>query len=55
TFQILRIRELRKLLAFVECYTQTNGLAHLPVVICGDFNGKSYGRVYQHLADRGFR
>eukprot|EP00903_Cladosiphon_okamuranus_P017828 g16407.t1 len=55
TFQILRIRELRKLLAFVECYTQTNDLAHLPVVLCGDFNGRTSGRVYQHLADRGFR
>lgn len=34
---------------------QTNGLAHLPVVLCGDFNGKSAGRIYQHLAEKGFR
>ncbi|CAN0076421.1 unnamed protein product, partial [Ectocarpus sp. 4 AP-2014] len=55
TYEILRIRELRKLLAFLECYTQTNDLAHLPVVLCGDFNGRSLGRVYRHLAERGFR
>jgi len=38
-FSIIRLRELRKILAFLELYHQQLP-AHLPIVMCGDFNGK---------------
>lgn len=34
---------------------QTHDLGQLPVVLCGDFNGKPAGRVYSHIVDRGFK
>ncbi|CAM9970436.1 unnamed protein product [Discosporangium mesarthrocarpum] len=55
TFSILRMREVKKLLAFMECYTQEHDLSHLPLVLCGDFNGGVRGRVYQYLKEKGFR
>ncbi|CAM9413364.1 unnamed protein product, partial [Choristocarpus tenellus] len=34
---------------------QVNELGHLPVVLCGDFNGRISGRVYQYLEEKGFK
>lgn len=44
---LIRLRQCAKLLAFVYEYTTQSNLTHLPLVICGDWNGESDGCVYR--------
>ncbi|CAM9691335.1 unnamed protein product [Chrysoparadoxa australica] len=50
SFHVLRLREVRKLLAFVDYYCHNHQLTHLPVIMCGDFNGDANSTVHRHLA-----
>lgn len=59
----IRLREMTKVLGFVEAYRQkelcpavcTRSDIRLPVIIAGDFNGSPRGTVFQFLRSQNFR
>lgn len=53
-FSIIRLRELRKILGYLELYLQQCTEKHLPIVMCGDFNGSPTDSTYQLLKERNF-
>ena len=52
-FAIIRLRELRKILSFLELYRQQYR-EDMPIVMCGDFNGSPQDPTYQLLRERNF-
>ncbi|KAJ1483017.1 Endonuclease/exonuclease/phosphatase [Baffinella frigidus] len=52
-FSIIRLRELRKILSFLELYRQQYR-EDMPIVMCGDFNGSPKDATYQLLRERNF-
>eukprot|EP00285_Hemiselmis_virescens_P009237 CAMPEP_0173408568 /NCGR_PEP_ID=MMETSP1356-20130122/70061_1 /TAXON_ID=77927 ORGANISM="Hemiselmis virescens, Strain PCC157" /NCGR_SAMPLE_ID=MMETSP1356 /ASSEMBLY_ACC=CAM_ASM_000847 /LENGTH=462 /DNA_ID=CAMNT_0014369899 /DNA_START=1 /DNA_END=1386 /DNA_ORIENTATION=+ len=52
-FSIIRLRELRKILGFLELYRQQHR-QDLPILIAGDFNGTPLEAHYNFLAQRNF-
>eukprot|EP01039_Chlorochromonas_danica_P003676 gene3676-4022_t len=59
----IRLREVTKLLGFVEAYKQRElcqGVCNrsdvrLPVILAGDFNGSPRGQVYQYIRSQNFQ
>ncbi|GJP46707.1 hypothetical protein CLOM_g5959 [Closterium sp. NIES-68] len=51
---LIRLREVYKVLEYLEQYRQRHGLPALPIVLCGDLNGTKTGRVYRFLRSQGF-
>jgi hypothetical protein len=52
-FSIIRLRELRKILGYLELYHHQLD-AHVPIVMCGDFNGSPSDPTCTLLSDRNF-
>eukprot|EP00667_Euglena_gracilis_P005083 EG_transcript_5111 len=52
--RLIRLRECTKLLAFLHQYTTQHDAAGLPVVICGDWNGRPGGHVARFMQSQGF-
>ncbi len=46
-FDVIRMRELRKILGFLELYRQVSG-SRSPLMLCGDFNGGPTGMQYRY-------
>ena len=50
----IRLRECAKLLEFLGDYVRQRRLPHVPVVMCGDWNGTSSGCVARFMRAQGF-
>jgi hypothetical protein len=54
-FSVIRMRELRKILGFLELYIRSQPSApESPILLCGDFNGSPHGNQYKLLRLRNF-
>ncbi|XP_050385291.1 uncharacterized calcium-binding protein At1g02270-like [Argentina anserina] len=51
---IVRLHQVYKILQFVETYQNENKLNHMPIILCGDWNGSKRGHVYKFLRSQGF-
>mmetsp|Transcript_9011 Transcript_9011/g.25891 ORF Transcript_9011/g.25891 Transcript_9011/m.25891 type:complete len:418 (-) Transcript_9011:159-1412(-) len=51
---LIRLREVFKILEYLQQYRTRMQLSHLPIVMCGDFNGTPNGHVYRFLRSQGF-
>ncbi|XP_051138256.1 uncharacterized calcium-binding protein At1g02270-like [Andrographis paniculata] len=49
-----RLRQVYKILEYVESYQKENKLNPLPILLCGDWNGSKRGHVYKFLRSQGF-
>lgn len=49
-----RLRQVYKILEYVEAYQKENNLNPLPIILCGDWNGSKRGHVYKFLRSQGF-
>ena len=52
-FDVIRMRELRKILGFLELYRLVVDVQS-PLILCGDFNGGPSGMQYRHLRSLNF-
>ncbi|KAK4489801.1 hypothetical protein RD792_000442 [Penstemon davidsonii] len=49
-----RLRQVYKILQYVESYQEEHKLNPLPILLCGDWNGSKRGHVYKFLRSQGF-
>ncbi|KAI5657485.1 hypothetical protein M9H77_26278 [Catharanthus roseus] len=49
-----RLRQVYKILQYVESYQKEYKLNPLPIMLCGDWNGSKRGHVYKFLRSQGF-
>ncbi|KAH6756248.1 Calcium-binding endonuclease/exonuclease/phosphatase family [Perilla frutescens var. hirtella] len=49
-----RLRQVYKILQYVESYQKENKLNPLPILLCGDWNGSKRGHIYKFLRSQGF-
>ncbi|XP_057800750.1 uncharacterized calcium-binding protein At1g02270-like [Salvia miltiorrhiza] len=49
-----RLRQVYKILQYVESYQKENKLKPLPILLCGDWNGSKRGHIYKFLRSQGF-
>ncbi|KAA8540109.1 hypothetical protein F0562_026801 [Nyssa sinensis] len=51
---LIRLRQVYKILQYVESYQKEHMLSPLPIMLCGDWNGSKRGHVYKFLRSQGF-
>ncbi|KAI9102161.1 hypothetical protein K1719_023671 [Acacia pycnantha] len=51
---LVRLRQVYKILQYVESYQREHQLKPMPIILCGDWNGSKRGHVYQFLRSQGF-
>uniref|UniRef100_A0A2P2LNP4 Carbon catabolite repressor protein n=1 Tax=Rhizophora mucronata TaxID=61149 RepID=A0A2P2LNP4_RHIMU len=51
---ITRLHQVYKILQHVEKYQLESKLNHIPIILCGDWNGSKRGHVYKFLRSQGF-
>ncbi|KAI5083846.1 hypothetical protein GOP47_0000015 [Adiantum capillus-veneris] len=51
---LVRLRQVYKILKFIEQYRREHCLTTVPVILCGDWNGSKRGRVYKFLRSQGY-
>eukprot|EP00252_Welwitschia_mirabilis_P000455 TRINITY_DN10448_c0_g1_i1.p1 TRINITY_DN10448_c0_g1~~TRINITY_DN10448_c0_g1_i1.p1 ORF type:complete len:423 (+),score=40.90 TRINITY_DN10448_c0_g1_i1:37-1269(+) len=51
---LLRLRQVYKILEYLETYQEENKLPPMPIILCGDWNGSKRGHVYKFLRSQGF-
>ncbi|KAG6402941.1 hypothetical protein SASPL_135155 [Salvia splendens] len=49
-----RLRQVYKILQYVESYQKENKLKPLPILLCCDWNGSKRGHIYKFLRSQGF-
>ncbi|KAL2556314.1 Calcium-binding endonuclease/exonuclease/phosphatase family [Forsythia ovata] len=49
-----RLRQVYKILQYIESYQKDNKLSSMPIVLCGDWNGSKSGHIYNFLRSQGF-
>ncbi|OAY48786.1 uncharacterized calcium-binding protein At1g02270 [Manihot esculenta] len=54
SLSIVRLLQVYKILKYVETYQRENKLSHMPIILCGDWNGSKRGHVYKFLRSQGF-
>ncbi|XP_050238697.1 uncharacterized calcium-binding protein At1g02270-like [Mercurialis annua] len=54
SLSIVRLHQVYKILQYVETYQRENKLSHMPIILCGDWNGSKRGHVYKFLRSQGF-
>ncbi|XP_051153003.1 uncharacterized calcium-binding protein At1g02270-like isoform X2 [Andrographis paniculata] len=54
SYSLERLRQVYKILHYLESYQKENKLNPLPVLLCGDLNGSKKGHVYKFLRSQGF-
>ncbi|KAK1321714.1 putative calcium-binding protein [Acorus calamus] len=54
SFCIARLHQVYKILQYVESYQKEHNLCHMPIILCGDWNGSKRGHVYKFLRSQGF-
>ncbi|KAL2623354.1 hypothetical protein R1flu_003559 [Riccia fluitans] len=53
-FCLIRLRQVYKILDYLEKYIDKMQLPPMPIILCGDWNGSKRGQVYKFLRARGF-
>ncbi|KAJ7517228.1 hypothetical protein O6H91_21G015000 [Diphasiastrum complanatum] len=51
---LIRLRQVFKILNYLEHYKVEHGLFSVPIILCGDWNGSKRGQVYKFLRSQGF-
>lgn len=51
---VVRLHQVYKILQYLELYQTENKLNHIPIILCGDWNGSKRGHVYKFLRSQGF-
>ncbi|KAJ8632488.1 hypothetical protein MRB53_025824 [Persea americana] len=54
SLSIVRLRQVYKILEYIELYQKEQELNPIPIVLCGDWNGSKRGHVYKFLRSQGF-
>ncbi|CAL9213393.1 unnamed protein product [Arabidopsis halleri] len=54
SLSIVRLHEVYKILEYLEAYQKEIKLNHMPIILCGDWNGSKRGHVYKFLRSQGF-
>ncbi|KAL1220310.1 putative calcium-binding protein [Cardamine amara subsp. amara] len=54
SLSIVRLHQVYKILEYLEAYLKENKLNHMPIILCGDWNGSKRGHVYKFLRSQGF-
>ncbi|GLT79855.1 hypothetical protein SLA2020_513270 [Shorea laevis] len=54
SLSVVRLHQVYKILQYLEIYQRENKLGHVPVILCGDWNGSKRGHVYKFLRSQGF-
>eukprot|EP00667_Euglena_gracilis_P004668 EG_transcript_4692 len=52
--RLIRLRQCAKLLSYLQSYALQHGLAGVPIVIAGDWNGEPEGAVARFMRSQGF-
>ncbi|GLJ43270.1 hypothetical protein SUGI_0898380 [Cryptomeria japonica] len=53
-YSLVRLRQVYKILEYLEIFKADNKLQSIPVILCGDWNGSKRGHVYKFLRSQGF-
>eukprot|EP01018_Ginkgo_biloba_P016797 Gb_04016 [translate_table: standard] len=51
---LVRLRQVYKILEYLETYKAEHNLPPVPIILCGDWNGSKRGHVYKFLRSQGF-
>ncbi|XP_059627772.1 uncharacterized calcium-binding protein At1g02270-like isoform X2 [Cornus florida] len=54
SYCFLRLKQVYKILQYIESYCHENHLPPVPIILCGDWNGSKKGNVYKFLRSQGF-
>lgn len=54
SFCLVRLWQVYKIIECLEHFKVEHGLASVPVILCGDWNGSKRGHVYKFLCSQGF-
>ncbi|CAA7061048.1 unnamed protein product [Microthlaspi erraticum] len=54
TLSIVRLQQVYKILQYVESYQKEVNLSPMPIILCGDWNGRKRGHVYKFLWSQEF-
>ncbi|RCV43215.1 hypothetical protein SETIT_9G277200v2 [Setaria italica] len=54
SLSVVRLRQVYKILQYIEAYQEENKLGPMPIILCGDWNGSKRGQVYKFLRSQGF-
>lgn len=54
SLSVVRLHQVYKILQYLELYQTENKLNHIPIILCGDWNGSKRGHVYKFLRSQGF-
>ncbi|XP_040992063.1 uncharacterized calcium-binding protein At1g02270-like isoform X2 [Juglans microcarpa x Juglans regia] len=54
SLSLVRLRQVYRILQFVESYQRENKLKSVPIILCGDWNGSKRGHVYKFLRSQGY-
>ena len=54
TLSLVRLKQVYKILQYVESYQNDFQLKPMPIMLCGDWNGSKRGHVYKFLRSQGF-
>ncbi|KAF8111527.1 hypothetical protein N665_0074s0058 [Sinapis alba] len=54
SLSIARLHQVYKILEYLEAYQKEIQLTHIPIILCGDWNGSKRGHVYKFLRSQGF-
>ncbi|KAK9279826.1 hypothetical protein L1049_013508 [Liquidambar formosana] len=54
TYCFLRLKQVYKILRYIELYCDEQHLPPVPIILCGDWNGSKKGHVYKFLRSQGF-
>ncbi|KAF5464614.1 hypothetical protein F2P56_014680 [Juglans regia] len=54
SLSLVRLRQVYRILQFVESYQRENKLKSVPIILCGDWNGSKRGHVYKFIRSQGY-
>ncbi|KAL6623055.1 hypothetical protein ACP70R_021488 [Stipagrostis hirtigluma subsp. patula] len=54
SLSIVRLKQVYKILQYIEAYQEEHKLGPIPIILCGDWNGSKRGQVYKFLRSQGF-
>lgn len=54
SYSFHRLKQVYKILQNIESYIDECRLLHVPIILCGDWNGSRKGHVYKFLQSQGF-
>ncbi|KAM0950205.1 putative endonuclease/exonuclease/phosphatase, EF-hand domain pair [Dioscorea sansibarensis] len=54
SYCIIRLRQVYRILQYVDSYQKEHEASLVPIILCGDWNGSKRGHVYKFLRSQGF-